>query len=369
MRATPEHIIRDEIRRISAYHVQPATGLVKLDAMENPYELPESLRREIAEVLATTALNRYPDPNAEALKNSLRRTMGIPDGFEVLLGNGSDELIQIIVNACARPNAVVLSPAPSFVMYRMYSLIAGVRFQEVSLEVDFSLNLDKFLAAIREHQPALILISYPNNPTGHLFPDDVMTTLLREAPGLVVVDEAYQPFSSGTFMHRLPEFSNLVVLRTLSKLGLAGIRLGYAVARAEWIQNFDKVRSPYNVNTLTQLVAERVLANFNVLEQQAAAIRADRSLLSDRLSALRGVTVYPSDANFLLVRVPDASTLFGKLKERKILVKNLHGVHPVVAQCLRITIGTPTENEILFKAFSECLVDLANGMTSGVRVA
>jgi len=368
MSTKPADIIREEIQRIAAYHVQPAAGFVKLDAMENPYALPDGLRMELAGVLASAELNRYPDPGGLALKDSLRRAMRIPDGFEILLGNGSDELIQIIINACARPDAVVLALAPSFVMYRMYSLIAGVRFQEVPLESDFSLDPGKLLAAIREHQPALVLISYPNNPTGNLFSDEVMSLLLTEAPGLVVVDEAYQPFASGSFMDRLPEYPNLVVLRTLSKLGLAGIRLGYAVAGPEWIRQFDKVRSPYNINVLTQIVAERMLERFSVLEEQAAAIRADRLALFHRLAGLAGVVPYPSDANFLLVRVPNASAVFNGLKARRILVKNLHGAHPVLDQCLRITIGTPTENQLLFKALVESLDDLANGASPDLRV-
>jgi len=368
MSASASEIVRQEIQNIAAYHVQAAAGFVKLDAMENPYVLPDGVRMELAGALSTAELNRYPDPAALALKDSLRRTMRIPVGTELLLGNGSDELIQIIINACARPDAVVLALAPSFVMYRMYSLIAGVRFQEVSLESDFSLNPERLLAAIREYRPALVLISYPNNPTGNLISDEVMSLLLEEAPGLVVVDEAYQPFASGTFMHRLPDYPNLVVLRTLSKLGLAGIRLGYAVAGVEWIRQFDKVRSPYNINVLTQIVAELMLERFSVLEEQAAAIRVDRLALFHRLAALAGVVPYPSDANFLLVRVPDASAIFSGLKSRRILVKNLHGAHPVLDQCLRITIGTPSENQLLFNALVESLDDLANGVSSELGV-
>lgn len=368
MNANPSEIVREDIQNIAAYHVQAATGFVKLDAMENPYVLPDGLRMELAGVLASAELNRYPDPGALALKDSLRRTMRIPDGFEILLGNGSDELIQIIINACARPDAVVLALAPSFVMYRMYALIAGVRFQEVPLESDFSLNPARLLAAIREHRPAIVLISYPNNPTGNLFSDEVMNLLLEEAPGLVVVDEAYQPFASGTFMDRLPDYPNLVVLRTLSKLGLAGIRLGYAVAGAEWIRQFDKVRSPYNINVFTQIVAEHMLERFSVLEDQAAAIRADRLALFHRLAALAGVVPYPSDANFLLVRVPDAGAVFNGLKSRRILVKNLHGAHPVLDQCLRITIGTSNENQLLFNALVESLAELADGVSPDLRV-
>jgi histidinol-phosphate aminotransferase len=365
---SPDKLIRDDIRALSAYHVQDASGLVKLDAMENPYVLPPNLRREIGDVLAAAEINRYPDAGASELRSALRATMRVPEEFDVLLGNGSDELIQIMINACARPGAAVLAPVPTFVMYRMYALIAGVRFESVSLEQDFSLQPGKILSAIREIKPALVFLSYPNNPTGNLFSDEVMTAILRESPGLVVVDEAYQPFAGSTFLDRLSEFPHLVVLRTLSKLGLAGIRLGYAVARPEWIREFDKVRSPYNVNVLTQLVAGRMLANFSVLERQAALIRADRDALKARLAELPGVRAFPSAANFLLVRVPEANTVFEGLRRRGVLVKNLHGTHPVLEHCLRITVGTPAENQLMLAALRGSLADLGNGAPRGLRV-
>lgn len=368
MSTDAHRIIRDEIRSESAYHVQPAGGMVKLDAMENPYELPEQLRQELARLLSDAPLNRYPDPQAPMLKTRLRQTMRIPDGFDLLLGNGSDEIIQVMVQACARPGATVLALAPSFMMYRMYALIAGVQFHSVPLEPDFSLDREKILAAVRKARPAVIFISYPNNPTGNLFPDDVMQAILREAPGLVVVDEAYQPFAGSTYLDRIEEHPNLVVLRTLSKLGLAGIRLGYAVGRPEWIREFDKVRSPYNVNVLTQIVAERVLAHYDVLERQAAAICTDRERLAVDLAGMPGFAVFPSRANFLLVRVPDATRLFELLRRRNVLVKNLHGAHPVLDQCLRITIGTPAENQLLISALKAGISEDGDGTGEGVRV-
>jgi histidinol-phosphate aminotransferase len=182
------------------------------------------------------------------------------------------------------------------------------------------------------------------------------------------VDEAYQPFAGSTYLDRLEEYPNLVVLRTLSKLGLAGIRLGYAAGRPEWIREFDKVRSPYNVNVLTQIVAERVLAHYDVLERQAAAIRADRESLATELARMPGFSVFPSRANFLLVRVPDATKLFEELQRRNVLVKNVHGAHPVLEQCLRITIGTPAENQLLMSALKAGIDADANGTAAGVRV-
>ena len=354
MSAGPEGIVRDEIRALSAYHVPAADGMVKLDAMENPYTLPETLRREIGDAVANAALNRYPDPSAPALKARLRRVMEIPERCDIVLGNGSDELIQVITQCVARPGAAVLTPTPTFVMYGMYAVFCGMRYAGVPLKTDFSLDAGRFLAAIAEHKPALVFIAYPNNPTGNLFPEDAVAEIIAAAPGLVVLDEAYHLFAGKTFLPRLAEFPNLVVMRTLSKLGLAGIRLGYAVGRPEWIREFDKVRGVYNVNVLTQLVAEKVLARYEVIEEQAKNIRAGRERLAGGLRTLPGVIPYPSDANFILARVPDAARAFEGLTRRRVLVKNFPG-HPMLGPCLRMTVGTPEENEKLVSALAETL--------------
>ena len=366
MSARPETIIRDEILRMSAYAVPSSTGMIKLDAMENPYALPEALRQEIGALVTASEINRYPDPSAPDLKRRLRAVMGINKAYDILLGNGSDELIQIMIQACARPGATIMAPAPTFAMYRQYAVIAGLKYVGVPLAPDFSLDLERFLAAMREHRPAIVFVSYPNNPTGNLFPADAVARILEEAPGLVVVDEAYQPFADGTFMTRLPDHQNLVMLRTVSKLGLAGIRLGYAVARPEWVAEFNKVRSPYNVNVLTQLVAERVLAHNDVLQEQAVAIREERAKLAAALGRMAGVTPFPSQANFILARVPDARLVFEELRQRGILIKNLHEMHPLLDQCVRFTVGTPIENASLIASLEAILS--ARGAVTADRV-
>lgn len=351
----PADLVREEILALKGYHVPPAAGMIKLDAMENPYRLPESLRREIGRVVAGLEVNRYPDPAAPELKARLRETFAIPAGCDVLIGNGSDEIIQIATHALARPNAVVLAPEPSFVMYRLYALVARMRYIGVPLNADFTLDVARFIDAIAENRPALIFLAYPNNPTGNLFPEEAIAKIIEAAPGLVVIDEAYHVFAGKTFMTRLREFPNLMVMRTVSKLGLAGIRLGYAAARPEWLSELDKVRPPYNVSVLTQFVAERLLAHIDALHAQAEHIKADRARLAERLRSLKGVEIFPSHANFVLVRVPDADRVHGHLKARNILVRNFHGSHPLLANCVRITVGTPVENESMLAALAECL--------------
>jgi histidinol-phosphate aminotransferase len=341
---SPKDLVREEVLALAAYHVGEAAGMVKLDAMENPYALPQTLRREIADLVAGAAINRYPNPQAPELKARLRRSMAIPEAFDILLGNGSDEIIQIIVQALARPGAVLLAPDPTFVMYRIYALVNRMRYVAVPLAPDFTLDCARMLAAIEEHQPALVFIAYPNNPTGNLFPEADVLRILKASPGLVVLDEAYHAFAQKSFMGRLAEHPNLVVMRTLSKIGMAGLRLGYAAGSPAWMNEFDKVRPPYNVNLLTQLVAERLLDHADVLAEQAAAIRAERDRVKAELERTRGVTAFASDANFLLARVPDADKVFAGMKQRGVLVKNLHGGHPLLAQCLRITVGAAEEN-------------------------
>ena len=341
---SPKDLVREEVLSLTAYHVGEAAGMVKLDAMENPYALPQELRREIADLAAGAALNRYPNPQAPELKARLRQTMAIPEAFDILIGNGSDELIHIMVQALARPGAVVLAPDPTFAMYEIYALVNRMRYVGVPLAPDFTLDCARLLAAIEEHQPALVFIAYPNNPTGNLFPEADVLRILDAAPGLVVLDEAYHAFAQKSFMRRLAEHPNLVVMRTLSKIGMAGLRLGYAAGSPAWMREFDKVRPPYNVNVLTQLVAERLLEHADVLAEQAAMIRSERGRLKADLERVPGVTVFDSDANFLLLRVPDAVRVFAGMKQRGVLVKSFHGGHALLAHCLRVTVGTAAEN-------------------------
>lgn len=343
-------VVRPEIRALSAYAVADARGLIKLDAMENPFPLPEAIRTKIAAVLKDVAVNRYPDGAARAVKAALRATLSLPDSAGLVLGNGSDELIQIITSAVAKPGATMLAPEPSFVMYRANALYAGMRFVGVSLTKSFALDIEAMRAALEREQPALTFIAYPNNPTGNLFAADEVEDILRRAPGIVVVDEAYYAFADASFLSRVDEFPNLVVLRTVSKIGMAGLRLGYAIAAPEWTAEFDKVRAPYNLNALTQAVAPLLLAERELLAGQAATLKAERARLHAAVAALPGVEAFSTQTNFVLARVPDAPRWFDCLRQAGILVKNLHGSHPLLEHCLRITVGTPAENDALLEA-------------------
>lgn len=348
----PADLVRPEILALKAYPVPASEGMVKLDAMENPYPLPERLRKELAAVLARVEVNRYPAPSPQQLRDALARRMGVPAGMQVLLGNGSDELIQILITALARPGAKMMFPSPTFVMYQMGATFSAMQAVPVPLRADFSLDADAFIARMREEKPALVFLAWPNNPTGVLYPEEDVARIIRACPGLVVLDEAYHAFAGRSFMPRLAEFDNLVVIRTVSKLGLAGIRLGYLAGRPEWVAELDKVRPPYNVSVLTQAATMFMLEHLEVLEEQAARIRGERASLGRGLAELKGVTVFPSEANFFLIRVPDAARAYESLKRQGVLVRSLH---PGLKDCLRVTVGTPDENRILLAALRESL--------------
>ena len=349
----PEALVRDEIRALTAYHVSPAQGLVKLDAMENPYALPADLARAMGERLASVAVNRYPDPTAPALKRAVREVMRIPDGLEILLGNGSDEILQIVSLALAKDGAVALAPEPSFVVYRLAAIAAGMRYAAVPLARDFTLERDALLGAIARERPALTWISYPNNPTGNLFARETILAAIESSPGLVAIDEAYYPFAGGaSFVPDVARHPNLIVVRTFSKLGLAGLRLGVAIGPREWIAELEKLRMPYNVNVLSAAAAEVLLAHADVFLGQAQAIVAGREALARSLAALGTLEVFASQANFILVRVRDAGRAFEGLRQRGILVRNFHGSNPLLDRCLRLTVGTPDENARLIDALA-----------------
>jgi histidinol-phosphate aminotransferase len=353
---TSAEVIRADIRTLKAYQVPASRGMIKLDAMENPYPLPAELREGLAALLAEAPLNRYPDADPAGLKQLLRRSMGIPEAMAITLGNGSDEIIQLLAMAVAKPGATLLAVEPSFAMFRMICTFVGLQYAGVPLRADFSLDLERVLAAIKARQPALILLAYPNNPSGNLFEAAAVRSIVEAAPGLVAVDEAYFAFAGATVLPWLSEHRNLLVIRTVSKLGLAGIRLGFVAGSPAWLSEVEKLRLPYNVNVMTQRVAAYLLERIEVLLRQAETIKQERARLLCALADVRSVTAFPSEANFILMRVTHAERVFDGLKQRGILVKNLNHSHPLLDNCLRVTVGTPDENDRFINALCESLV-------------
>jgi histidinol-phosphate aminotransferase len=351
-------LIRQDVQSMHAYAVQDAAGMIKLDAMENPYALPPALQAALGERLGRVAINRYPGLRVEDLKTALAAYVGLPKGYGLMLGNGSDELISLLTMACDLPGAKVLAPLPGFVMYAMSAQLQGLEFVGVPLTADFELDEPAMLAAIQRDQPAITHLAYPNNPTANLWSESSIEAIIQACAsygGLVVMDEAYQPFSSRSYIGAMQKHSNVLLMRTLSKFGLAGVRLGYMLGPQALIAEVDKLRPPYNVSQLNAECALFALEHKEVFAAQASEICAQRAMLFEALGKLPGVKPYPSDANMILVRVPDAEKTFAGLRQRKMLVKNVSKMHALLANCLRLTVGTPAENQSLLAALKESL--------------
>ena len=345
--------IRQDVQSMHAYAIQDSVGMVKLDAMENPHRLPDELQKALGERLGALALNRYPGERVNELRHALAQYAGMPKGFDIMLGNGSDELISLLSMACDVPGASVVSPLPGFVMYAMSAQLQGLAFHGVPLTADFELDEAAMLAAIAEHKPSIVYLAYPNNPTGNLWNDDTIEKIVMAQGaqgGLVVMDEAYQPFASRSYIDRITRHSHVLLMRTLSKFGLAGVRLGYMIGSKALVAEIDKVRPPYNISVLNAECALFALEHTKVFAIQAKDVREQRARLLKELAALPGVKPFPSEANMILVRVPDAAKTFDGLKAQGVLIKNVSKMHPLLANCLRLTVGTVQENTQLLAA-------------------
>ena len=359
---SPLSRIRTDVQSMHAYAVQDSAGLLKLDAMENPHRLPAHLQVALGQRLGALALNRYPGSRTDELRSALARYAQMPEGCDLMLGNGSDELISLLALACDVPGASILAPLPGFVMYAMSAQLQGLAFHGVPLTADFELDVPAMLAAIAQHRPAITYLAYPNNPTANLWDADAIARIIDAAAavgGLVVMDEAYQPFSSHSWIDRIrtepARHGHVLLMRTLSKFGLAGIRLGYMVGPAALVHEIDKVRPPYNISVLNCECALFALEHADVFAAQAEDLRAQRALLLQALRAMPGVQAWDSDANMVLVRVADAAKTFDGMRTRGVLVKNVSKMHPLLANCLRLTVGTAAENTQMLAAFQQSL--------------
>lgn len=367
--------IRADIRAMSAYAVPPIPAeATKLDAMENPHGLPTALQAQLGERLARAALNRYPAPaHMAALSAAIARHTfaahgqeSLPAGWAMTLGNGSDELISLLNLAVATPSAsptqprpVALAPAPGFVMYAMSAQLQGLDFVQVPLNAaDFSLNTPAMLAALQQHRPALLWLAYPNNPTATLWDEADVATLIAAAQRtdtIVVMDEAYQPFAARSWLpHMLaaPErHRHVVLLRTLSKFGLAGVRLGYLMGPDHIVGEIEKIRPPYNISVLNIEAALFALENADIYAQQAQNICTQREYLIEQLRHIPTIqTVWPSQANMILIRLNNAPHIHTQLQAHGIFVKNTSNMHPLLENTLRISVGTDEENQKLLAA-------------------
>ncbi|MPV86693.1 histidinol-phosphate transaminase [Ostreibacterium oceani] len=349
-------LFTDKVQTMQPYHVPKSSGMIKLDAMESPYKLPEQMRQALAAILTHVNINRYPNSSSSSLGAAIRKAFSLPAELSLMMGNGSDELIQIVLMALMRPGAKVLSPVPSFVMYQQVTELLGMSFVGVDFNPDFSLDEASFLATIAREQPAVVFLAYPNNPTGVILSRALIEKVLQTSNGFVVIDEAYSAYASDSALDLVARYENAILIRTLSKIGMAGIRLGYMLSHPSVAGFFENVRMPYNINLFTQATARFMLEQKTYLADCVNHIVAEKAALYDWLSAQAGLVVYSSETNFLLVRVDNAPEVFSRLRDDyQILVKNLDGQHPILKNILRITVGLPAENAKLKAALTEIL--------------
>ncbi|MEW6715190.1 MAG: histidinol-phosphate transaminase [Nitrospirota bacterium] len=333
-------LVKPNIRSLRAYHAEEIPCSVKLDANESPYGVM---------ALKTVKTNRYPDPEAKSLRNILARQFEVkPEN--ILHGNGSDELIQCLITTFGGP---VLFPTPTFSMYRIISQAQGEESTGIPLDEKFDLDIEEMLKAVRKRDPKLIFLSSPNNPTGNSFSAERILKIIRQSKGLVIVDEAYKAFSDKkSFLPLLKKYQNLIILKTLSKIGLAGLRVGFMIAHKDVIDEVNKVRLPFNLNSLSQKLAVETLKKSALMRSEIKAIVSERKKLFDEMKKIKGIEPYPSDANFILFRTDESDKIYKELLKRGILIRNMKGV---IDGCLRVTVGTPNENRAFLKAIKSAV--------------
>ena len=340
--------IRKDIQLLNAYHVPEPIECLKLDAMESPFSPNQDFEKEFLQHLSKVDINRYPEPSAREVIKSLRSLMNIDENHGVLLGNGSDELIQLIALACNEGDTI-LSFSPSFVMYEMIAKFSRLNYIDSPL-IDFDIDLENTLQIIKETQPKLIFIAYPNNPTGNLFNREKIETIIQSTDALVVLDEAYYAYADDTFLNDIFKYENLILLRTISKIGFAGVRLGLIIGSEDIVGELNKIRLPYNINSLTQATCKFLLNKKDYLQSHAELIVNERKELIESLKKYKNITVFPSQANFVLIKTLDSQELFNFLLDKRILIKNLSKMKGL-DNFLRITIGSPNENATILSAF------------------
>ena len=341
-------LVKEKVRSLKAYHVENVDCEIKLHANENSFAPPPEILKQFNEIFQSTELNRYPDPDCGPLKQTLAKRLNVKTE-NLAIGNGSDELIQILLQVFCDPGETVGFPDPTFAMYGIIAQGMGLNSKTHPLDDQWDFKAEPFLETMEANQVRIAFLSYPNNPTGNCFSATEVQKVIENFSGIVVLDEAYHDFAGKSFLSELPRHNNLIVLRSLSKIGLAALRVGYAIADPAIINQIDKIRLPYNSNSLSQRLTNQLLNHFAPVQKQLDLLVSEREQMIKELSNFKQLKVFPSDANFVLFRVEqDSSTIFKKLMDNGILVRNL-SQHPRLKNCLRVTIGTPDEN----KAFLE----------------
>ncbi len=349
-------LIRPEISGLSEYHLAQYPHSIKLNQNENPYELPLPVKQEILDRLASARWSRYPAFIPAEQIDMLASFAGwMPEG--TLLGNGSNDLLQLIFMAVLERGRTVVLSQPTFTLYKLLARGLGADVQEVLMRPDLSFDVDGIIQAARASSASLIVLCSPNNPTGTWMAESDVVRILERTEGMVVLDEAYVHFAPGSLSHLLQKSDRIVVLQTFSKaMGAAGLRFGYALAPVALARELNKIKLPYSVNIFTLIAAEVLMCRWPTLKQWIALLVNERDRVSSALAAFAGVKVFPSSANFLLVELLERSPkeVFQGLVHRGILIRDVSS-YPMLQRCLRISTGTPEENDALLQALQEVL--------------
>ena len=339
-------LVRDKVKGLKAYQVENLDEGTKLHANENPYPPSPELLKKIFQRLDELELNRYPDSDCRNLKKAIANRTGVSTE-QIIIGNGSDELIQYLMQVLCDEGETIAFPDPTFAMYGITAQCLGLKPVSFPLNNNWDFEASSALKILAEHKARIVFISYPNNPTGNCFSAQEIQQVIEQFEGIVVLDEAYHDFAGKTFLKQMEKHNNLVVLRSLSKIGLAGLRVGYGIFPVLLAEQINKVRLPYNSNSVSQWVASELLNDFTPVQNQIHSILEERDRLMDELSKLSGITAYPSNSNFILFQA-SKDGVFDNLKANGILLRNLSS-HPRLKNCLRITVGTKQENDQFLK--------------------
>lgn len=349
-----DNLVRADLKSLKPYKPNVVSpGVIKLDANENPFDLPAEIKKAIEENISPTIFSRYPDPLALNMLGEIADYLGASADC-IMPGNGSDELILDLM-LCFGMNRTVLVSAPTFSMYQIHGQIAKANCLEVNRKEDFSPDIDELIKKANDHKASLVVLCSPNNPTGTYTPLDELEKLLKSVTSLVLIDEAYIEFGGESCLKFLDKYPNLIILRTFSKaFGLAGLRVGYLLAQDKIIEELLKIKQPFNINNYSQLAICTALQYRDLIFKQVEKIKANRDNLLKQLSSLKGVTTYPTEANFILFKTDKfANRIFGHLLAKGILIRNVSG--PLLENCLRVTVGTEEENNLFLENLEEIL--------------
>lgn len=355
-------LVRPELAELKAYVPVDGAHAVRLDANEAPALLSAHARARLAAAAAETAWERYPDARLAQLRQTIAEHSGVtPD--EVLIGVGSDEVITMLLTALSRPRSegdvvTIVTTTPTFVMYRMSARARGMRVVEVPLDAAWDVSEEGMLRAVEMMAPNLVFVASPNNPTGTMAHPERLERIVRAASGaLVVIDEAYVDYASRDQLELYRRHTNVAILRTLSKVGFAALRVGWLLGRPELVREVDKTRLPYNVPTVSQRLAALVLDELaDEIRELASTVKAERERVATALRDVAGVELTPSEANFLWLKTQKpAGEVFDRLAERGVLVRSFHERGGRLAHQLRVTIGAPHENDAFLSALGEVM--------------